>query len=108
MLDIEFLYFDGCPSYKRAEELLDEALRETNVEARVDKKTIESDEMAVAERFLGSPTIRINGVDVYPPARDSADYALKCRLYRTDQGFLGWPTKEMLIEAIGRAAGSTG
>ena len=102
-MQIELLYFDGCPSYKRAEQLLNEALAEMQTEAEVLKKNIINDDMATAERFLGSPSIRIDGVDVDPVVRTSTDFGLKCRIYQIDQGIRGWPSKHMIKQAIQKA-----
>ena len=38
-----------------------------------------SDEQAQHERFLGSPTVRVGGVDVDPDAEGRLDYGLTCR-----------------------------
>ena len=46
---------------------------------------IASDEQAQQERFFGSPTIRIDGEDVIPPA-EGDPVGLSCRLYRLRDG----------------------
>lgn len=99
-MKIELLYFAGCPTYKRAEELLKEVLEDIRAEASVEVKKIDSPEQAEAEKFLGSPSIRVNGVDIDPAARESFDFGLKCRIYHTAQGLRGWPDKEMISLAI--------
>ncbi len=86
-MKIEFLYFDGCPSHENAEQFLNEVLAETQTQARVEKKNITSYEKAVFEKFLGSPSIRIDGVDIDPIARTSSDYGLKCRIYKPTKVF---------------------
>lgn len=102
-MKIELLYFDGCPSYAKAEQFLKEVIEEEKIQSPVEMKIITGDKMPVAEKFLGSPSIRIDGVDVDPLAQKSADYGYKCRVYRTDQGLQGWPSKEMLKKAISQA-----
>lgn len=42
--------------------------------------------VAVQERFPGSPTIRVDGIDIDPTYVDPGDYTPRCRLYRTDAG----------------------
>jgi DNA-binding transcriptional MerR regulator len=54
-------------------------------------------------RFLGSPTIRVNGVDIDPVARSSTEYGLKCRVYRAGERFVGVPPRELLEHAIQEA-----
>jgi hypothetical protein len=53
--------------------------------AEVRQRRIETAEEAERERFLGSPTIRVNGRDIDPGAKDRTDYGLKCRLYHVQK-----------------------
>jgi hypothetical protein len=50
------------------------------VDDSVRLRLIDSHEQAVAERFLGHPTVRIDGMDVDPTAGDRTEYAFACRL----------------------------
>lgn len=84
----------------KAEEVLTRALREAGIEATIVKKNIVSNEMAVADKFVGSPSIRINGRDVDPAARESTAYSRMCRIYWIKDGFLGWPSRGMLEAGI--------
>ena len=59
---------------------------------------IESDDDAKDKRFPGSPTIRINGRDLFPI--DQPNYCLQCRVYSTPDGMLATPTREMLKERL--------
>jgi hypothetical protein len=52
------------------------------------------------ERFLGSPTLRVDGVDVEPGAGDRTDFGLKCRVYRTAEGLSGCPADEWVLAAL--------
>ena len=65
---------------------------------------IASDEQARRERFFGSPTIRIDGEDVIPPA-EGDPVGLSCRLYRLRDGRPS-PTPDVadLREAVRRRA----
>ena len=72
------------------------------------QRRVESDEAAQSERFLGSPTLRVEGVDIDPGAAGRSDYGLKCRLYPTEQGLRGAPPDEWVLDALrhaGRRAG---
>ena len=51
----------------------------------IELREIESDDAAEREQFPGSPTIRIDGVDIQPPA-DSTLIGLSCRVYRRRDG----------------------
>jgi hypothetical protein len=100
---IELLYFAGCPSHEAFRPRLIELLGQAGVHAPVDERRVESGPAAQRERFLGSPTLRVDGVDVDPGAADRTDYGLKCRLYRTDEGLLGTPPDEWVLDALRRA-----
>ena len=51
-------------------------------------------------RFLGSPTIRVNGRDIEPGADARSEFTLACRVYRTDSGFSGQPDDRWLRDAL--------
>jgi len=57
--------------------------------AEVVERAVETHEAAEAEACLGSPTVRVDGRDVDPAARERADFALKCRPYRFEGGQSG-------------------
>src|SRR4051812_33518830 len=50
--------------------------------------------------LLGSPTLRVDGVDTEPGARDRTDYGVKCRLYRTEEGLRGAPPDAWVLDAL--------
>ena len=99
---IELLYFDGCPNHHNAEELLQEVLAEENIQSPIIRVRVETPEDAVSQRFLGSPTIRLNGEDI-DPAEDDGQYSLRCRVYRINSKLSGVPDKEMIRSALQRA-----
>ena len=66
---------------------------------------MESPEAAAEERFLGSPSVRVDGVDVDPGAAGRDDFGLKCRLYSTGAGLQGTPPDEWVLEALRGATG---
>ena len=103
---IEVLYFDGCPNQEALLSRLREMLARTGFSAEIHLRRIASDEAAQRERFLGSPTVRINGRDVEPEAERRTDYGLKCRLYRASTGLSGQPEEELLQASLHRAAGA--
>jgi hypothetical protein len=103
-MKIEVLFVDGCPNH----EVLHPRLRVLLTGAGaggtdIDLVRIEDADAAEAERFLGSPTIRINGEDVEPGADERTDYGLKCRLYATRDGLRGMPADDWVIDALERA-----
>ncbi|MBL7492788.1 hypothetical protein I6A62_32855 [Frankia sp. AgW1.1] len=64
---------------------------------------IDDDRTAQTEKFLGSPTLRINGRDVDPTAERATGYGLQCRVYRTADGLQGSPPDHHVLVAL-RAA----
>jgi len=99
MMKVEILYFEGCPTYLRAEETLRGVLAREGVEADVELVAVDTDEEAQEFRFPGSPTIRLDGEDLFP-VPERAGYALGCRMYATPEGLKGSPTATMLRAAL--------
>jgi hypothetical protein len=101
-MKVELLWWEGCPSYPETLEDLRRVLRDEGVEADVDLIEVESDEQARSERFPGSPTVRLDGVDVVPPA-ETEPFSLTCRVYRLRDGRISaTPDPEDLREAVRR------
>ncbi len=99
-MKVEILYFDGCPTYEVAHETLREVFAEQGTEAaEVELVAVNTDEEAARLRFPGSPTIRVDGEDLFP-VPERAEYALGCRMYATPEGLKGSPTAGMLKEAL--------
>jgi hypothetical protein len=101
---VELLYFDGCPNFERLLPELQALVDEHAPGNRVELRRIESSDAAERERFLGSPTVRVDGEDVEPTASARSDFGLKCRLYRTADGVSGAPADEWILDALRRAA----
>ncbi len=98
-MNIEILYFDGCPTYQRVEQALREVVADEVITAAVEMVAVNTDEDAQRLEVPGSPTIRVDGRDLFPTA-DRRDYRMGCRVYTTPEGVRGHPTSKMLREAI--------
>jgi hypothetical protein len=99
---VELLWWDGCPSFPETLDDLQRVLAEEGVEAQVELVEVETDEQAQAERFPGSPTIRLDGVDAVEPA-ETEPFSLTCRVYRLRDGRISaTPDPEDLREAVRR------
>jgi hypothetical protein len=92
VMKIQVLYFEGCPNYKAAVDLVGSVAAGAAIEA----VEIRTQEDAVRMRFLGSPTILVDGVDVEPDVRARTDFGFTCRTY----GGSGVPTRELVAAAI--------
>ena len=97
---IEVLYFDGCPNHERLLDHLPRLLEREGLDAEIALHRVSDPEHAQSERFLGSPTIRVNGRDIDPSAASRTDYGLKCRLYQTPEGLTGLPPDEWILDAL--------
>lgn len=92
---IEVLYFEGCPNHLPTLERIHQVLREEGCDAKVREVLVPDVETAHNVRFLGSPTIRVNGVDIEPTAKERKDFGLMCRRYAN-----GIPSHELIREAV--------
>ena len=83
---VELLWWEGCPSWPQAAEQLREALAAAGADPNaVELHEIVTDEDAAREGFIGSPTIRIDGEDVFPPG-EGEPVGLSCRIYHLRDG----------------------
>ncbi|MBS1860553.1 MAG: hypothetical protein JSS68_02465 [Actinobacteria bacterium] len=105
---IELLYFEGCPSHEEALSRLRDLIAKEGLDAEVELRRIESAGEAARERFLGSPTIRVDGADVDPGAAGRECFGLECRLYRAEGGVSRIPPDAWIESALRRAAAASG
>lgn len=97
---IEVLAFDGCPNTEPTIALVHRLINEMQLDVEVRRVEVPDAETAAAQRFLGSPSIRVNGRDVEPGADARLDYAFSCRVYRTEDGLKGAPDERWLRDAL--------
>jgi hypothetical protein len=99
-VEVELLYWDGCPSHPEALALLREVMDERGVGEQIDVREVLTHEQAVELRFPGSPTIRVDGRDVDPEGADWPP-GLSCRVYRLPDGRPSpVPSRQQLEEAL--------
>lgn len=101
---VEILYFDGCPNHEPARALVERVAAELRVEPAIELIEVVDPEAAADLRFLGSPTIRVDGSDVEPGAEERREFVLSCRVYRTERGLAGQPDEAWIREALSGAA----
>jgi hypothetical protein len=95
-------YFDGCPSWRVADERVREALARLGVdEGDLVLQEVATEEDAARLAFAGSPTILVDGLDVFDDR--TAVSGLACRRYRTGTGLEGSPSVDQLVTALSRA-----
>jgi hypothetical protein len=95
----EILHIVDCPSWGEAGRRLRAALDWTGHQDTVITFTIVMSHAAATKvPFAGSPTILIDGTDLFPS--DGRTSGLACRVYMTPAGFAGQPTQEQLQKAL--------
>lgn len=100
-LKIQLLHTEACHSYQEALVGIKEALKELGLSAELEVILLDSPEKARAYKFLGSPTIKIDGIDLEPELEASANFSLNaCRTYIYEGSLYHYPPKEMLLEAL--------
>jgi hypothetical protein len=98
-VEVRIVYFDGCPSWRTANERLREALTQAgHADAPVGLIRVESEAEAAAAGFAGSPTILGERTRLVPGA--AVPDGLACHLYSTSAGLAGSPTIEELTAAL--------
>ena len=65
---VDILYFDGCPNWQETKALVERIAEELAVEPAVRVFEVRDGDAAIEHRFLGSPTVRVDGADVEPGA----------------------------------------
>jgi hypothetical protein len=105
---VELLYWDGDPHYMTARQRLVEVLTEDAFETPIQMVAVNSRDDAELLEFIGSPTIRIDGIDILPDP--SATVRLTLRAYPRDDDLDGpaiepIPGKRLIRRAVERARG---
>jgi len=95
-MTIQVFYFNGCPNSDPTLALVQEVAAELGIEVPIEAIEVQDADAAARLQFLGSPTVRVSGIDIEPAARGSRDYALACRRY----GRAGVPPRAMVRQAL--------
>ena len=99
MMNVTLRYFESCPQWRTAHDRLREALRaEGMADVEPVLERVETAEDAERLRFIGSPTILVDGRD--PFAGAEAAFGLTCRVFQTPEGLAGSPTPDQLRAAL--------
>jgi|TARA_R100000365_G_C2740556_1_gene69270 hypothetical protein len=99
-MDVTLLYFDGCPNWKIADERL-RLLALERPDITVRRQLVRTPEEAEQVGFLGSPSIQVDGIDVF--AQPGSPVGLTCRMYPTPDGYAGAPTLDQLRTVVADA-----
>lgn len=95
--NVRILYSSLCPGHQETLQLTLQAVDSLDLEAAIEQIDIETDEDAAKHRFLGSPTVQIEGKDVEPDAQKRTDYGMGVRYYK---GGVNHPPMSLLQQAL--------
>ena len=101
---VEILYFDGCPNHEPARALVEQVAAELGLQPEIELVEVADADTARQLRFLGSPSVRVDGRDVEPGADERSDFVLCCRVYRSERGLAGRPEADWIRSALSAAS----
>jgi hypothetical protein len=104
---IEVLYVHGCPHHPAVLALVERVRAELGIDAELRTTLVGDHEAAERAGFPGSPTVRVDGLDVDPAAPSTRAPSLACRLYRHEHGLAGQPAERWIRDALLAATGRT-
>jgi hypothetical protein len=100
VLTVEILFFEGCPNVDVAAARARDAIAAARVSADLRLVRIDDEAAATRLRFLGSPTVHVDGLDVERSARQRTDFGLQCRVYSVDGRLEGAAPVEWIRAAL--------
>jgi hypothetical protein len=100
---VELLYVEDDPASMAARQNLVEVLTEDAFETPIQMIVVHGPDDAALLDFRGSPTIRIDGVDIHPES--AAQVGLQPREYPAPDGPTPVPDKAIIRRAVERARG---
>jgi hypothetical protein len=99
-MNVEMLHTEACPHAAEYLPRLRRIVVAAGVRDPVRVRLIADADEAQRERFLGSPTVRVEGRDVEPDAEQRSDFGLSCRLYVGTDGLHGAPLDEWVLNSL--------
>ena len=100
VVNIGVLFIEGCPGLSFITDYIKEIITEEAVDADIILILIETPEDARRLHFMGSPTVRINGMDIESSMQTVKDYGLRSRHYYINGKKSDYPSKSMIRDAI--------
>ncbi len=97
---VEILYFEGCPGIDAALDAVKSAMSASAGDVELREVEVTDDESARRLRFLGSPSVRVDGKDVEPDAEKRSDFGVQCRVYSVGGRLRNTPAREWIESAL--------
>lgn len=102
-MQIQLLHTKDCHAWQEAEKVLEEALQEAVLPVEYQVVLVTSEVQAEQLKFLGSPQITVDGIDVDPIAKNATRFSVQsCRPYLYHGKSYDYPPKEMILESLNR------
>ena len=101
LMDISVLHIEDCPNWAETGSRIRTALKDLGVSnTEVSFVELRTPEDASQVPFAGSPTILVDGTDLFPSDGRTTDLA--CRIYRAGAHFAGIPLQGDIEDALRR------
>ena len=97
---VEVLYFEGCPNHAPTVKRVRAELLSHGLPKEIEEVEIHSQVEAETLRFLGSPSVRINGSDIELEARNLKSFGMSCRTYLEGTVRRGSPSSDLIGRAL--------
>lgn len=102
-MKVEVFYFWGCPNHRPAVERVRQVLEQEGTPAEMVEVEVKDAASAQQVCFLGSPSIRVDGLDIEPGMRGASAFGMMCRTYIDGGRRAGVPPPEWIREAVREA-----
>jgi len=98
---IEILARQDCVNRRMARIVVDRAVAQSGIPVELEVVNVKTESQAEKRRFLGSPSVRVDGLDVEPGSSGRTDFTLGDRIYRCGLGGVqGWPDERWIRSAL--------
>lgn len=98
-MELEVLHIADCPNWREAGDRATRALTKCDLsDVHVTYRLLRTQDDATDTAFAGSPTLVLDGVDLFPSDGRTTDLA--CRVYVTPRGLAGLPTEDQIVDAL--------
>src|SRR5262245_61315713 len=98
---IEIFGARGAPQVEETRHLVEQAVADAGADdVEVIVVPVDGPEDARAKKSFGTPTVRVNGMDVEYAEREPEEYSAGGRYYATPEGWKPQPARGMIVRAI--------
>jgi hypothetical protein len=73
-VEVRVLFSEGCDNTPPTKDLIEKISLELGIEIDLKIVPVESQDQAQQWKFLGSPTVQVNGLDIEPSARSATAF----------------------------------